>query len=447
MSDQDPFDGAADDAVEGVDAAANDAAETVSDGATPPPPPPPTATGGGTNPWPWIIGILAVAVVALLVWNPFAADDTDDTTTTTAAADTTTTAAADTTTTAAETTTTAAAETTTTAAAAEAVKACLVTGRAGVDDRSFNASAWQGVEDAIEAGAASEDSFFLESADPSDFQPNIDQLISQGCEHIVTVGFDFGEVTAINARANPDIIWTMVDNVLMDAFFVDLNLPNVRELVYQTDEAAFAAGYLAAGVSQTGVLCTYGGAAFPTVSIFMDGFARGAAHYNEVKDASVTVLGWDPGVAEGLFTGSFTDMGLSRSTAESLFQENCDVIIPVGGAINLPAGDAIIDLNLEAAMVGVDADAYFAMPAQYQPVWLTTVEKAITPFVTLAIEEQAAGTWTPGAFLGNLANDGVGLSPYHDWDDRVSDELAAEVEQLLQDIKDGIIKADFTPVP
>jgi basic membrane protein A len=296
------------------------------------------------------------------------------------------------------------------------------------------------------AGVATEDSFYLESDDASDWQPNIDQMLSQGCEHIVTVGFALGEVTAINAQAHPEIIWTMIDNVLTDATFAPLALPNVRELVYQTDQAAFAAGYLAAGVSESGIICTYGGANFPTVSIFMDGFARGAAHYNEVKGTDVTVLGWDPDLKDGVFTGSFTDMGLARSTADGMFQEGCDVILPVGGAINLPAGDAILGLDIDAALVGVDADAFFAMPEQYQSLWLVTIEKAIAPFVTLAVSDQAAETWAPGSFVGDLSNDGVGLSPFHDWDDRVSDELQAEVEQLLADIESGVIKADYTPV-
>jgi len=363
----------------------------------------------------------------------------DDDATTTTAATTTTTAAATTTTTA---------ETTTTAAPVNAIKTCLVTDLAGVDDRSFNASAWQGVQDAMAAGVATADSFYLESDDATDWQPNIDQMLAQDCQHIVTVGFALGEVTAINAQAHPEITWTMIDNVLTDASFAPLALPNVRELVYQTDQAAFAAGYLAAGVSQTGVLCTYGGANFPTVSIFMDGFTRGAQYYNEVKGTDVTVIGWDPENPStgGVFTGSFTDMALARSTAESQFQEDCDIILPVGGAINLPAGDAINDLGLDAALVGVDVDAYFAMPAQYQALWLVTIEKAIAPFITLAVSDQSAGTWAPGAFVGDLANDGVGLSDFHDWADRVSDELAAEVDQLLADIEAGLVGGPFYTV-
>ncbi|HSF86024.1 MAG TPA: BMP family ABC transporter substrate-binding protein, partial [Acidimicrobiia bacterium] len=228
------------------------------------------------------IKLIALLAAMLLVFAACGGDDDDaggDETTTTAATDSTE-AMDETTTTEAmqdETTTTAATDETQ-APAADAIKTCLVTDLAGVDDRSFNASAWAGVQAAIDAGVATSDSFFLESADPSDWQPNIDQMLSQGCQHIVTVGFALGEVTAINAEANPDVTWTMIDNVLTDENFAPLALPNVRELVYQTDEAAFAAGYLAAGMSQTGVLCTYGGANFPTVSIFMDGFTRGAQH-------------------------------------------------------------------------------------------------------------------------------------------------------------------------
>lgn len=390
--------------------------------------------------------LLVLALVAAACSSDDDASDTTEagSTETTAAATETTAATA---TTEAMTDTTAAADTSTTMAEAmgEAIKTCLVTDLAGVDDRSFNASAWAGVQLAVEGGYATEDSFFLESADASDWQPNIDQFVNQGCQHIVTVGFALGEVTAINAAAHPEITWTMLDNVLTDENFAPLALPNVRELVYQTDEAAFAAGYLAAGVSESGILCTYGGGNFPTVSIFMDGFTRGANHYNEVKGTDVQVLGWDSEAADGVFTGSFTDMDLARATAEGLFQEGCDVIIPVGGAINLPAGDVINELGV-GAMVGVDADAFFAMPEQYQPVWLTTVEKSMAPFIAVSIAEQAEGTWAPGSFVGNLANEGVGLSEYHDWDAAVSDELRAEVEQLLQDIKDGVVQAAFTPV-
>jgi len=384
--------------------------------------------------------LLLFAVLALVA---AACGSSSDDTTTTAAGP-----AATTTTTAPTTTTTAAPGDTTTTTAPlplTPVKTCLVTDLAGVDDRSFNASAWQGVLEAVAGLAATTDSFVLESDAVEDWQPNIDSMLSQNCEHIVAVGFALGEVTELNARANTDVLWTLVDVDLFDfAAGEDITLDNLREVVFQTDEAAFLAGYLAAGVSETGVMGTYGGAPFPTVSIFMDGFARGAAHYNEVKGTDVSVIGWRVDDQDGTFTGSFTDMGVARSTADSLFDENVDMIIPVGGAINLPAGDAITERGLDAALIGVDVDAFFAAPEQYQDLWLTSVLKNITKAVQDSVVAHAQGVWTNGLTCGNLANNGVGLSDFHSWDSRVSAELAGEVAALAEDIKSGAVDASFT---
>jgi len=323
----------------------------------------------------------------------------------------------------------------------EAIVTCLVTDLAGVDDRSFNASAWQGVLDAVDAGFAAEDPILLESDDETDYQPNIDQCISQGAEHIVTVGFQLGDATATNAEANPDINWTIVD------FSYDPDIPNVRELVYQTDEAAFAAGYLAAGMTESGIIGTYGGLNIPTVSIFMDGLARGVEHYNEIKGADVQVIGWNVDQQDGAFTGGFDPADpVVRATCESQLDEGADIILPVGGAINLPCGTAIQDRGIDAALIGVDQDAFFAAPEVYQPLWLTTIEKGIAIQVTRSIEDHFNGEWTAGGEVGTLANDGVGLAPYHAYEDEVPAELDAEVQQLLEDIASGEIDAAVFPV-
>jgi basic membrane protein A len=333
--------------------------------------------------------------------------------------------------------TTEAAETPSTTEAADTpstTEASAGTDLAGVDDRSFNAAAWQGVLDAVEAGVAVEDPLLLESDEQADYQPNIDQCLEQGVEHVVTVGFELGDATASNAAANPDVSWTIVD------FAYDPEIPNVRGLVYQTDEAAFGAGYLAAGVSQTGVVGTYGGLNIPTVSIFMDGLARGVAHYNEVNGADVSVLGWSVEDQDGTFTGTFDPADPTvRSTCETLLDEGADIVLPVGGAINLPCGTAIQDRGIDAALIGVDQDAFLAAPEEYQDLWLTTIEKGITIQVTRSITDHANGVWTPGVAVGTLENGGVGLSEFHSWADRVPAELAAEVDQILADIASGAL--------
>lgn len=321
-----------------------------------------------------------------------------------------------------------------------AVKVCLVTDLAGVDDRSFNASAWQGVNDAVAEGVAASDPILLESDSREDYQPNMDACLGQGAKHIVSVGFELGEATSTNAAANPDVKFTIVD------FSYDPDIPNVRELIYQTDEAAFAAGYLAAGMTKTGVVGTYGGLNIPTVSIFMDGFTRGVLYYNEQKGTDVKVVGWDIDTQDGQFTGSFSDMGLARTTCEGILDEGADIMLPVGGAINLPCGDAIVARGIDGALIGVDADAFFAMPETYQDLWMTTIEKGIAVQVMRSIADDNSGTWSPGGTLGNAANGAVGLSPFHSWEDKIPDDLKAEVAALFQDIVDGKIDAAFTEV-
>ena len=331
-----------------------------------------------------------------------------------------------------------------------AVKACLVTDLAGIDDKSFNATAWKGVTDAIANGDAlaegDDGSFFLESDTDADWQPNIDQMISQGCEHIVTVGFALDAVTQANAPSNPDIDWTIVDVDFFD-FSVDppedVTYDNVRELTYQTDEAAFLAGYVAASVSQSGVVGTFGGANFPTVSIFMDGFYWGVEHHNEVKGTDVQVLGWDPANPDtGLFTGDFVDLDIARATAQGLLDEGADVIMPVGGQINLGAAAAMEDLGMGAsgdvfgALIGVDTDAFISAPDQAD-LWLTSVEKKMDLGVAQSIAASADDAFESGNIRGFLSNGGVGISPFHNFDGIVSDETKAEVEQLEADIIAG----------
>jgi basic membrane protein A len=315
-----------------------------------------------------------------------------------------------------------------------AIVGCFVTDDAGVDDRSFNAAGWKGVTDAADAGYIAADPILLESDSEADYQPNIEQCLEQGATHIVTNGWKLAGATAEFAAANPDVTWTIVD------FVFDPAIPNVRGMLFQTDEAAFAAGYLSAGVSQSGVVATYGGENIPTVSIFMDGFTRGVDHYNQAKGTDVRVIGWNVDAQDGNFTGTF-DPGdpIVRATCESQLDEGADIVLPVGGAINNPCGTAIQDRGLDAGMIGVDTDAYFAMPEAYQDLWVATVLKDISAQVTLSIQADSEGTWTPDAPIGTLANGLVGLSDFHAWDAKISDDLKAEVAQLLEDIADGTV--------
>src|SRR3990170_5540733 len=214
-----------------------------------------------------------------------------------------------------------------TEAPAPKTKACQVTDTGGIDDKSFNATAWKGVQDAIsQLGVEGK---YLESQQQTDYEKNINAFIEEGCDVIVTVGFLLGDATAAGAQANPDTSFSIVD------FAYDPVIPNVLGQVFATDQAAFLAGYVAAGMTQSGVVGTFGGIQIPPVTVFMDGFSLGVDYYNEKHGTSVKVLGWDPASQTGLFTGNFESTDDGRRMGESLMDEGADIIMPVAGPVGL----------------------------------------------------------------------------------------------------------------
>jgi basic membrane protein A len=125
-----------------------------------------------------------------------------------------------------------------TAAPAPKFKACQVTDTGGIDDKSFNATAWKGVEDAVsQLGVEGK---YLESQQQTDYEKNINAFLEENCDMIITVGFLLGDATKAAAEANPDVKFSIVD------FAYDPTIPNVLGQVFNTDEAAFLAGYVAA---------------------------------------------------------------------------------------------------------------------------------------------------------------------------------------------------------
>lgn len=445
MSDR--FDDAADDAAEAAAAAADDAAGSVTDaaGSVPPPPPPPappSGGAGGSNPWPWILGILAVAVIGLLVWNPWGSDTPDDTTTTAAEATTTTEAEATTTTEAEATTTTEGEEpeeTTTTVAAGDFL-ACQVTDTGGIDDASFNATAWAGVERAgTELGA---ETVVLESQSEADYETHINSLINQGCDIIITVGFLLGDATQAAANANPEVPFSIVDFAYGPGAIEN---KNVLGQVFATEQAGFLAGYLAAATTETGVVGTFGGMNIPTVTVFMDGFVHGVNHHNAEKGTSVTVTGWDYASQQGLFTGNFDSEDDGRAFAQDLLDAGADIVMPVAGPVGRGSAALASEVGTDTLkIIGVDADQRLTDPNN-AGVYLTSVMKYmdVTTFEAIRMVHDgtyaANGGFEPDTYRGDLENGGVGLAPFGDLAGVVSAETQAELDALAAAIIDGTI--------
>ena len=313
-------------------------------------------------------------------------------------------------------------------APAAKIKVCQITDTGGIDDKSFNATAWKGIEDAVaQLGIEGK---YLESKEVADYEKNLNAFVEEKCDLIVTVGFLIGDATKATAEANPDLKFSIVD------YAYDPAIPNVVGQVFNTDEAAYLAGYLAAGVTKTGKVGTFGGLPIPTVTIFMDGFAKGVAKYNEVKGTNVQVLGWDPANPDdGLFSMSFDDQQKGRELAVSLMDEGADIIMPVAGPVGLGAAAAIKERG-NAYLIGVDSDWFLTSP-EYADITLTSVMKLMDATTMQVIKSVIDGTFKGGVVVGTLANNGVALAPLHNLESLASAELLAEVEQLKADIIAG----------
>jgi basic membrane protein A and related proteins len=313
--------------------------------------------------------------------------------------------------------------------------ACQVSDTGGIDDRSFNQSAWTGMERARdELGVEVR---FLESETAEDYARNINQFIADGCNIIITVGFLLGDDTQAAADANPDVRFAIVD------FAYDPPLPNVEGLVYDTAPAAMLAGYASASWSRTEIMGTFGGINIGgPVTDFMDGFIAGANYWNEEQGANVRVLGGrDPNDPDsGTFTGNFDSTEDARVLSVGMLQEGADVILPVGGPIGQGTFAAIEELDVEAVGLGVDVDWTQTVP-EYSHLMLTHILKRIDISVFQAIERAVNDEDPEPVFVSTLENEGVDIGPFHDYEDDFDQEVLDGIEAL----REGIISGDIVP--
>jgi basic membrane protein A and related proteins len=314
---------------------------------------------------------------------------------------------------------------------------CMVTDTGGIDDRSFNASSWQGMQEAAAANPSKISVKYLQSTTQSDYTPNINTFIGDKCGIVVTVGFLMAQATQTASKANASSKFAIVDNSYTPA------LTNVDALLFNTVQDGFQGGYLAAGMSKTGKVATFGGEKLPTVTIYMDGFYDGVQYYNAKHGTHVSVLGWSEKTQNGSFTGDFTNQTNGQNLTQTFITEGADVIFPVAGNVGLGAAKAVQNADASAGsqkvnMEWVDTDGCISA-AQYCKYFITSVTKGIQPAVKNAVVTASNGSFKGGNYIGTLANGGVTLAPYHDFASKIPAALKAEVIALKAGIISGKI--------
>jgi len=242
---------------------------------------------------------------------------------------------------------------------------------------------------------------------------------------IMSVGFLLGDATAAAAGANADQMFGIVDVNWLAS-------DNLYGSGFAINEATFLAGYLAAGMTETGIVATYGGIQIPPVEIFMDGFVLGVEYYNEVHGTAVATLGWDPAARNGLFTGNFESTDDGRTMGESLLDEGADIIMPVAGPVG--AGTiAVLEERGTGMIIGVDND-WSVQYANQAGIVLVSALKNMDLYVYETIAAAMDGSFAGGNYNGTLENGGVGLG-YGGVD--VPADLMAEVDALTPQIIAG----------
>jgi basic membrane protein A len=303
------------------------------------------------------------------------------------------------------------AATTVSASAAGKFKACVVTDTGGINDKSFNASAYQGMKDAAAKNKNIAISY-LSSQSSTDYVPNINSFIHKGCGIIVTVGFLMDQATAAAANAHPNQKFAIVDDA-----------PTAKKshellgLQYETDQAGFLGGMLAAGMTKKGVVATFGGQPFPSVTLYMNGFVAGVRYYDKTYGAAVKALGWTPAAGacslstcngKGTFVGNFTDQTAGKTDTSNFFAQNADIVFPVAGSVGLGSVAAAKQAGAGHSVMWVDSNGCVSDAADCS--WFVgTVAKGVEPSVRDAVLSAAKGTFKGGIYVGTLKNQGTQL--------------------------------------
>jgi basic membrane protein A len=314
----------------------------------------------------------------------------------------------------------------------------MISDAGGFDDKSFNQLGFEGLESASDAlGVTPKTS---ESQSEDDFAPGLSSLVAAGCDVIVSVGFALSAATVDAAKANPDVEFAILDDAADNDFDGKTDADNIKPVLFDTAQAAFLAGYASASYSKAGKIGTFAGATYPTVLIFADGFAQGVDYYNKENGTDVELVGYDAKTPdEALSTGEFVANDKAKSTAQNLIDQGVDMILPVGGPIFQSAGAAIEDSGDDIALLGVDADLYDTFPT-YDSLYFTSILKNMAPAVEDVVTAAANDEFTTDAYLGTLENGGVGIAPFHDFEDKVDSGLSAKLDELSASIVSGDIK-------
>lgn len=308
-----------------------------------------------------------------------------------------------------------------------------------LEDKSFNEGGWCGTIAGATAIGGTADVIVTE--DPADYQNNMQTLIDQGYQIIVTYGFALGADTAVAAKANPEVSFIGLDqsicvdeNADPDPTFACAGdaaelLPNYQGLVFNESQAGYLAGIAAANITETNVIGTIGGInTIPAVLSYIGGYVNGAKSVNPDIEVLVSYVSDD-------ITTAFNDPTTGASLAEQMIGQDADVIFQVAGLSGQGALEAACDADVYG--IGVDVDQSLALPDL--DCIVTSAEKKLVEAVSEAIQRVADGSAVGGTLILDAAQDPpkVAVSEFHNHPDLLTADLQAALDEATAAMAGG----------
>ncbi|MGL5348607.1 MAG: BMP family lipoprotein [Peptostreptococcaceae bacterium] len=297
----------------------------------------------------------------------------------------------------------------------------MVTDVGGVNDESFNQSAWKGLQDIEkEYGKDKVDVDYLESKQDADYVPHIETFIDEDRDLIIGVGYKLEPAIAEAAKNYPD-----KEFVLIDATVEGGQPENVTSLLFEDNVSAYLTGLIAGKMTETGKVGFIGGYDNPIIGKFDYGFRAGVEAAN--PEAEVMVQ----------YANSFTDSALGKTIAQTMHSKNADIIFSAAGAVGIGAIEAAKENNKKA--IGVDLDQNSLAPDNI----ITSAMKNIDVAVFKVVDQFVKGEYKGGEVIVNtLEMDGVGIAPTTS--KNVPPDVLTFVQEQAEKIKNGEIKVPVT---
>lgn len=296
-----------------------------------------------------------------------------------------------------------------------ALKVGMVTDVGGVNDQSFNQSAWEGLQKTKKE--LSVKISYQESKQDADYEANLETLLDAQNDLIWGIGFKMSDAILKAAKQNPKQKYAIID------YSYGTNTPkNVVGVMFKAEEGAFLAGYIAAKSSQSKVIGFIGGMSVPIIHAFQYGFIAGAKY----ADPKIVVL--------EQYSESFTDAAKGKAIANSMIGKKADVVFHAAGAV----GDGVIEAMKEKnkMAVGVDRDQNYLAPKNV----ITSSMKRVDNAIYNVVKELNLGKFPGGTTINYGLRDGaVDISP------TTSKMVSSEIMKAVEDLKKKISAGKLTP--